>query len=148
LLAGAIDLADQIITSYEENFEALAVAIVVTVAGVLSGGLGFIAATGAIAGGAIAAVGAAAGGASALVGGAYQIDQIAADLAATNSDELIDSLSSVLSDLESAFHLADDEIAAEIQKVQSDWGTAKIAIPAPPGSDEVNPESFRHESSY
>lgn len=143
LLAGAIDLADKIISSYEDNLEALTVALVVTVLGVLAGGLGFIAAAGA----AVAAVGAVAGGTSALISGAYQIDQIEAALEAQDADGVIDTLSTALAELETAFHQVDDEVATEIEKVQNDWAAAKIAIPAPPGGDEVNPESFHHESS-
>lgn len=39
------------------------------------------------------------------------------------------------------------ELTVELRKVHEAWGTSKFVIPAPPGGDEIDTESFHHASS-
>ncbi len=42
---------------------------------------------------------------------------------------------------------ADDENHAGIDSIRSEWSMREVAMPTPPGADEIDIESFHHESS-
>lgn len=143
LLTQALSLADQMIDKYKGTQKALEVNLAIGVAGIAAAGFGIAAA-----GGAAAALGGAvSSGAGSLVSSIYAFNQTYSELSASDSDELVESMSVLLVGIESAVHDADEGIATEIETIRSEWTMREMAIPAPPGADEVNTESFHHESA-
>jgi hypothetical protein len=103
---------------------------------------------GAAAGAALAITGAASGGVASLASGAYSFSQSEKQLSALNLQDLKDQLHLHLTEIEGPIVEADDEIAESIEALRAQWTMEKIAIPAPPGGDEVDIESFHHESGF
>ncbi|MCC3763582.1 hypothetical protein K3N28_10910 [Glycomyces sp. TRM65418] len=68
-------------------------------------------------------------------------------LTANNLETLLTSLGERFSEVESAIREADDEICESIDALRSEWSMREIAIPAPPGAEDVDTESFHHASS-
>jgi hypothetical protein len=142
LIEGACNLADELIKVYWETQEAMQTTMTLAVIGVVAAGLSAGAAAGAL-----AVLGAVGGGASALAGGMYSFQASEKQLTAQNLDTLLESLSENFTQVETAIRDADDEIAENIDSLRHQWSMSGIAIPAPPGADEVDTESFHHESS-
>lgn len=74
--------------------------------------------------------------------------QLTALRKAKDSKDFLNELHKALVYTEKIITDADDEIYENIEMVQSAWSMREIAIPAPPGTDEIDTESFHHESSY
>jgi hypothetical protein len=146
LLAKTLVLADEMITKYKETLKALDVGLAAAVLTIVATGFGVGAATGATAG--LAATGAATGGAGSLVSSVYGFDQAYKNIEGQDRESLLDSASFMLGETETAIDTADQEIHDDLEKVRSEWSISQIAIPAPPGSDEISGESFYHDSAY
>jgi len=142
-IEGALELAQGLIDGYWAAQAALTVAVGVTVIGLATMGFGLAAATGAAA--IASAVG---GGAGALASGVYSVQQSQKEMSAKNLEEFVDTLNKNLTDVELALSTADEDIYTEIDTLRSEWTMRQIEIPAPPGSDEVDTESFHHESAF
>jgi hypothetical protein len=151
LLDGAKKLADDMIAAYKESLKDLTVALVVGVVTIAAAGFGVAAAGIGVAegaaGGAAALTGAIGGSLGSLSSSVYTIEQVYVDLEARSGDGLIDSVSDILKVNEDSLATADDEIYADLELIRSEWSISQIAIPAPPGSDEVSGDSFHHESA-
>lgn len=151
LLEGAKKLADDLIDAYKESLKDLTVTLAVGVVTIAAAGFGLaaagIAAAGGAAGGATALAGAIGGSVGSLTSSVYSIEQVYVDLEASSGDDLIGSTSDLLKTTEDALATADDEIFADLEVIRSEWTISQIAIPAPPGSDEVSGDSFHHESA-
>ncbi|RRR99372.1 hypothetical protein [Glycomyces terrestris] len=143
LMAEALKMADQMIAAYKDTQKALEVNLVIGILGIAAAGFGVVAAAGAAA----AIAGAASSGAGSLVSSIYAFSQIDAQLEASDSNTLVSSMSRNLASTETAIMQADEEIYSAIEALRGNWSMREIAIPAPPGSDEVDTESFHHESS-
>ncbi len=141
ILEGGIELADEMIKVYWETQEAMQNAMTLAVVGVVAAGLSAGAAAGAL-----AVIGAVGGGASALAGSMYSFQVTEKQLTAENLETLLDDLGDQFTAVETAIREADDEISENIEALRNSWTMREIAIPAPPGADEVNVESFHHES--
>ncbi|MFC3493020.1 hypothetical protein [Glycomyces rhizosphaerae] len=146
LLEVTIGLADEMITKYKETLKALAVGLTAAVFTIVATGFGIGAAAGATA--ALAVTGAAAGGVGSLISSVYGFDQAYAEIKGQDRESLFDSISFTLGEIEGAIDTADQEIHDDLEKIRSEWSISQIAIPAPPGSDEISGDSFYHESAY
>lgn len=151
LLEGAKKLADDMIEAYKETLKDLTVTLVVGVVTIVAAGFGVAAAGAAVAGGAAggaaALAGAIGGGVGSLSSSVYTIEQTYVELEASTGDGVISSVSDLLKTTEDAITNADDEIHADLEVIRSEWSISQIAIPAPPGSDEISGDSFHHESA-
>lgn len=78
----------------------------------------------------------------------YGFEQAYEKTEGNNRESLLDSLLNTLSRTEEAVGTADQEIRDDLETIRAEWNTSQIAIPAPPGSDEVSGDSFCHESAY
>ena len=146
LLEKALGLADQMITTYKETLKALAVGLTAVVITIVAAGFSIGAAAGATA--ALGATGAAAGGVGSLVSSVYGFEQAYKEIEGKNREGLLDSVSGILEDIEDAVTIADQEIHDDLEKIRVEWSISQIAIPAPPGVDEVSGDSFYHESAH
>jgi hypothetical protein len=146
LLEETIGLADEMITTYKETLKALAVGLVAVVFTIVAAGFGIAAAAGATA--ALAAGGAAAGGAGSLISSVYGFEQAYQEIKGQDRESLYESVSFTLGQIEGAFDTADQEIHDDLEEIRAEWSISQIAIPAPPGSDEISGDSFYHESAH
>lgn len=146
LLESSIQLADEMIRKYEETLKALAVGLTAAALTVIAAGFGFAAATGATA--ALAATGTGAGAVGSLISSAYGFEQAYAQIEGQNRESLLASISDTLSRTEETVSTADQEIHDDLETIRAQWSIGQIAIPAPPGSDEISGDSFYHESAY
>ncbi|MEU6246534.1 hypothetical protein [Glycomyces sp. NPDC047010] len=142
LLTNANDLADKMIQNYWDTQEAMQNTMTLVVLGVIAAGLSAGAAVGAL-----ALVGSIGGGVSALAGGMYSFQVSEVELSAQNLNTLLNDVCTEFSKVESAIRHADDEIYDAIDSLRSGWTMREVAIPAPPGTDEADIESFHHASS-
>ncbi|HEU5128278.1 MAG TPA: hypothetical protein VFU12_09845 [Glycomyces sp.] len=142
LVEGANALTAEMIKVYWEQQKAMQHTVSIAVLGVVAAGLSAGAATGAL-----AVVGAIGGGATGLAGSMYSFHLSENQLTAKDLDSLLDDLSARFSEVETALRSADDEIHAGIEAVRSEWSMREVAMPTPPGADEIDAESFHHESS-
>lgn len=145
LLKVTIGLADEMITTYRETLKALEVGLVAAVFTIVATGFGIGAAAGATA--ALAATGAAAGGVGSLISSVYGFEQAYAEIKGKDRESLLDSISFTLGEIEVAIDTADQEIHDDLEMIRAEWSISQIAIPAPPGSDEISGDSFYHESA-
>jgi hypothetical protein len=141
-----IELADDMIATYKETLKALAVGLVAAVLTIVAAGFGFAAAAGATA--VVASAGTGAGAAGSLISSAYGFDQAYGQIEGKNREELLTSMSDTLARTEETVSIADQEIHDDIETIRAQWSIGQIAIPAPPGSDEISGDSFYHESAY
>ncbi|WP_335991597.1 WXG100 family type VII secretion target [Glycomyces sp. MUSA5-2] len=142
LLTSANELADKMIQHYWDTQEAMQNTMTLVVLAVIAAGLSAGAAVGAL-----ALVGSIGGGVSALAGGMYSFQLSEDELSAQNLSTLLDDVCGKFTEVESAIRHADDEIFENIDALRSGWSMREVAIPAPPGADETDIESFHHESS-
>jgi hypothetical protein len=146
LLEKNLDLADQMITLYKETLKSLSASLTAVVITLVAAGFGFAAAAGATA--AVAATGTAAGTAGNLVSSAYGFEQAYENIEGQDRESLLRSMSRALARTEEAVSIADQEIHDDLETIRAEWNVSQIAIPAPPGSDEISGDSFYHESAY
>lgn len=142
LIEGANALTAEMIKVYWEKQETMQNTVSIAVLGVVAAGLSAGAATGAL-----AVVGSLGGGATGLAGSMYSFHLTENELTANNLDSLLDDLGARFSEVETALRSADDEIHAAIDSIRSEWSMREVAMPSPPGADEIDIESFHHESS-
>ncbi|GAA1689089.1 hypothetical protein GCM10009830_40810 [Glycomyces endophyticus] len=145
MIAAAHLQADQMIQKYKDTQKELDNAAITAVLSVGAAVLGGVAATGATA--ALTVTGSVAGGGSSLIQATFTLSQKHAELRAINPTEFVDTLAEAVSGIEDVIRSLDDELYAEIDAARSQWNMHQIAVPAPPGGDEVDTESFYHESS-
>jgi hypothetical protein len=146
LMEETVGLADEMITAYKETLKALTVGLVAVVFTIVAAGFGIGAAAGATA--ALGATGAATGGVGSLVSSVYGFEQAYKEIKGQDRESLLDSTSFTLGEIEGAIDTADQEIHDDLEKIRAEWSISQIAIPAPPGSDEISGDSFYHESAH
>jgi hypothetical protein len=146
LMEETLGLADEMITAYKETLKALTVGLVAVVFTIVAAGFGIGAAAGATA--ALGATGAATGGVGSLVSSVYGFEQAYKEIKGQDRESLLDSTSFTLGEIEGAIDTADQEIHDDLEKIRAEWSISQIAIPAPPGSDEISGDSFYHESAH
>lgn len=141
LVEAAWKVANEINASYEKELQrradAVVAAAIIVVTTVITGG----AATGAAAGATYAS------GAISLAHNVVAASAEERQFKATDSETFIESLSDLLSILESSLDLVDSEVYSAIDAVRSEWSLTDSTIPSPPGAGDINEESFRHESA-
>ncbi|WP_026923557.1 hypothetical protein [Glycomyces arizonensis] len=142
LIDGALTLTAEMIKVYWEQQEAMQDTITIGVLSLVAAGLSAGASAGAL-----AIAGALGGGVTGLAGSMYSFQLTEKQLTAKNVSSLLRNLGTRFGEVETALREADDEIYAAIDAVRSEWPMRKVAIPVPPGADEINTESFHHESS-
>jgi hypothetical protein len=145
LLTQTLVLADEMISTYEKTMKALEAGLVAVVFTIVAAGFGFAAAAGATA--AVAAAGTGVGAVGSLISSAYGFEQAYKEIEGKDRESLLDSASKILVDIEDAVDTADQEIYGDLEMIRGEWNISQIAIPAPPGSDEVSGDSFYHESA-
>jgi hypothetical protein len=145
LLTQTLVLADEMISTYEKTMKALDAALVAVVSTIVAAGFGFAAAAGATA--AVTVTGTGVGAVGSLISSAYGFEQAYKEIEGQDRESLLDSTSKILEDIENAVDTADQEIYGDLEMIRAEWNISQIAIPAPPGSDEVSGDSFYHESA-
>ncbi|GAA2126983.1 hypothetical protein [Glycomyces algeriensis] len=146
LLESSIKLADEMIETYKETLKALTVGLVAAVVTIAAAGFAAVAATGATA--ALAVTGTGAGAVGSLISSVYGFEQAYGQIEGKNREELLSSISDNLRRLEETVSTADQEIFDDLETICAQWNIGQIAIPAPPGGDEISGDSFYHESAY
>lgn len=146
LLVTTSALADEMIATYKKTLKALAVGVTGVALTIVAAGFGFAAAAGATA--VVASVGTGVGAAGSLISSAYGFEQAYKDIEGNDRESLLEDASATLEDTEDSITIADQEISSDLEKIRTEWSISQIAIPTPPGSDEVSGDSFYHDSAY
>jgi hypothetical protein len=142
LIKNANTLAEGMIKTYWDTQEAMQDTMTIAVVSVVAAGLSAGAASGAV-----VVTGSLGGGCASLASAMYSFHLSDKELSVKTRQGLLDGTHQMLVEVESAMTEADDEIYQGIDSLRSEWNMREIAIPAPPGSDEVDIESFHHGSS-